>query len=236
MRMRRELEDIAVAFQFLTRLPLRRLGQEPDALSRAAKYFPLVGLVAGLSAALIFHCLSAHLPVALAALFTVLFSVLVTGGLHEDGLADAADAFGGGWDREQILEILKDSRIGSFGALALVFSIGARVILLANLPGSLLARYLILAHVLCRWTVLPLGFLLPPARHNNGQGARIAHQISAFSLFVGTFLAFGLAVYLLRAAAWRPLVAASLVTALSGWYYQRRIGGRARIPRRGNHP
>lgn len=225
MSMRRVLEDIAAAFQFLTWLPLTRLGHEPAALSRAAKYFPVVGIVIGLLAALIFHSLLAHLPAALAALFTVLFSVLATGGLHEDGLADAADAFGGGWNRDQVLEILKDSRIGSFGALALVFSVSVRTFLLANLPANLIGRYMVVAHVLCRWTALPLGFLLPPARNNDGQGARIARQISAYSLSVGTFLAFGLAVYLLRAATWAPLVAASIVTALSGWYYQRRIGG-----------
>jgi alpha-ribazole phosphatase len=103
--------------------------------------------------------------------------------------------------------------------------VSVRTFLLANLPANLIGRYMVVAHVLCRCTALPLGFLLPPARNNDGQGARIARQISAFSLSVGTFLAFGLAVYLLRAAAWAPLLATSIVTALSGWYYQRRIRG-----------
>ena len=79
-----------------------------------------MGLAVGAGGAGIYWLLSPHLPAAIVALLIVLFSTLITGGLHEDGLADAADAFGGGWNREQTLEIMKDSRIGSFGALAIV--------------------------------------------------------------------------------------------------------------------
>jgi adenosylcobinamide-GDP ribazoletransferase len=218
-------QDIAAAFQFLTRLPLSRLTYRPDALSRSAEFFPLVGLALGVAAAGIYLALSPHLPAMVVALLIVVFSSLATGGLHEDGLADVADAFGGGWNRSQILEIMKDSRIGTYGALAIIFSVAGRVLLLANLPSDILIQYVISAEVLCRWTVLPLGAVLPGAREQASQGARIAHQISGVSLAVGTVLAFGIVGYLLRTAMWIPVVVASAIVLVSGLYYKRRIGG-----------
>jgi adenosylcobinamide-GDP ribazoletransferase len=223
--MSRIFQDIAAAFQFLTRLPLSRLAYKPDALPRAAKYFPLVGLAVGAAAAGLYRLLSTHLPIAIVALLIVLFSTLVTGGLHEDGLADAADAFGGGWNRQQVLAIMKDSRIGSFGALALVFSVGGRVLLLTQLPAGSLVYYVISAEVLCRWVMLPLGAALPGAREQGGQGARIARQVSGISLAVGTLISLGVVGVLLHLPAVWPVAAASAVTLLSVLYYKRRIGG-----------
>jgi adenosylcobinamide-GDP ribazoletransferase len=220
----RILEDIAVAFQFLTRLPLR-LAYKPDALIRAAIFFPLVGLAIGSGAAGIFRLLSPHLPLAIVALAIVVFSTLVTGGLHEDGLADAADGFGGGWSRQQILEIMKDSRIGSYGALAIVFSVASRVLLLAFLPARNFVPYVISAEVLCRWSMLPLGAALGGAREHGSQGGRIAGQISFVSLMVGTLIALCMVAYLLRMEMLWAVGAASMVTLLSGLYYKHRIGG-----------
>jgi adenosylcobinamide-GDP ribazoletransferase len=223
--MNRIFEDIAAAFQFLTRLPLLRLTYKPDALVRAARFFPLVGLVVGAGGAGVYYLLSPHLPTAIVALLIVLFTVLVTGGLHEDGLADAADAFGGGWNRQQILDIMKDSRIGSYGALAIVFSVASRVLLLAYLPASRFVQYAISAEVLCRWIMLPLGAALPGVRQNASRGARIAGKISGVSLAVGTLTALCVVGYLLRISMVWPFAAASAVSLLSGLYYKHRIAG-----------
>jgi adenosylcobinamide-GDP ribazoletransferase len=221
----RILEDIATAFQFLTRLPLVRLTYKPDALVRAAKFFPLVGLAVGAGDAGIYRLLSPHLPVVIVALAIVLFSTLMTGALHEDGLADTADALGGGWNRDQTLEIMRDSRIGSFGALAIAFSIGGRTALLTYLPLTCFIQYVISADVLCRWTMLPLGLGLPAAREGASQGARIAGRISGGSVVVGTLFSFGVVGYLLRSSMIIPIAAASVVTLLSGLYYRHRIDG-----------
>ncbi len=223
--MNRIFQDIAAAFQFLTRLPLNRLPYEPDALPRAAMYFPLVGLVVGVVAAGLYRLLSTHLPIGVIAVMMVLFSTLVTGGLHEDGLADAADAFGGGWNRQQVLEIMKDSRIGSFGALALVFSVGGRVLLLAYLPKGSLMQYVIAAEVLCRWVMLPLGAALPGAGEQGSQGACIARRMSGISLAVGTLISLGVVGFMLRQSSVWPVAAALAVTLFSGLYYRNRIGG-----------
>lgn len=225
MRISAVAEQIAIAFQFLTRVPFSTLTWSPDGLSRSAKFFPLVGLAIGAAAAILQLWLSTHFPAGIVAMLIVLFTVLVTGGLHEDGLADVADAFGGGRDRDQVLSILKDSHIGSYGAIALIFSIASRVVLLAVLPGNKLARYLVSAQVLCRWTSLPLGALLPAARNQEGQGARLAKRISFRSTTAGTLIAFGTAIFLLRMDAVEPILSVLLLTALSGLYYRRRIGG-----------
>jgi adenosylcobinamide-GDP ribazoletransferase len=223
--MRGIFQDIAAAFQFLTRLPLSRLTYRPDALSRSAKFFPLVGLALGAAMAGIYRILSPHLPAMFVALLIVLFSTLVTGGLHEDGLADAADAFGGGWERQRILDIMKDSRIGVYGSLAIVFSVAGRVLLLGHLAPGIFVSYVVSAEVLCRWTVLPLGMVLPGARQEASQGARLARQISGTSVIVGTLFTLAVVGYLLRISMWKSVAATLLVAFLTGLYYKRRIGG-----------
>ncbi len=223
--MTRWLNDLFASFQFLTRISIVRVDYLPDTLSRAASYFPLVGLSVGAAAVLLHRLLAPHLSRLICALAVVTFLVLITGGLHEDGLADVADAFGGGWDREQILRILKDSRIGSFGAIALALSLGARCLLIAALPLSRFAGFMISAHVLCRWTALPLGHFLQSARGEDGQAARIARKIGWTSITIGTSFAFGIAGFLLRTRSWSVIVVTIIVTLLTGIYYQRRIGG-----------
>lgn len=223
----RMFQDVAAAFQFLTRLPLGRLPYDENALSRSVKFFPLVGLLIGILGSVAYLWFIRHLPSAVAAVLTLALFILATGALHEDGLADVADAFGGGWNREQILAILKDSRIGTFGALALLVSVGLRVVLLANLPLNRFTAYVISGQVLCRWTALPLAYALPAARESSvySQGARIARQISGRSLAIGSLFTMVIVGYALRRATWSPLVATLVVTLFSGLYYWRRIGG-----------
>jgi adenosylcobinamide-GDP ribazoletransferase len=198
---------------------------ESDSLSRAVKFFPLVGLVVGSGAVLLQKLLTPHMTHPLVALVVLTYLVLITGFLHEDGLADAADGFGGGWTKDRILAILRDSRIGSYGATALVLSLLARYLLLSSMPMEHLAAYLISAHVLCRWSSLPLSYFLPPAREQEGQGARIARLTSLPSLLFGSIFAAAIVVFALRGASAEPLLASLLVVVLSGWFYYRKIDG-----------
>ena len=203
---------------------------EADSLARSVKFFPLVGFMVGSGAALLHFLLAPHLSRLAAAFVVLLYSVLITGGLHEDGLADVADGFGGGSSREKILLILHDSRIGSYGGLALAFSLLGRIILIASLPLALVPCYLVAANVLCRWTVLPLSYFLPSARtsatsETDGQGARIARQISTAALIGGTIFSFAIAAVLLRTHSIAPILSVMLLAFLTGAYYKRRIGG-----------
>ena len=219
------LKDMGLAMQFMTRVPIRFRGLDPARLNRASAWFPLVGLIVGGFAAGCYKLLVLGFGRPMSAMAVVLLMVLITGGLHEDGLADCADAFGGGWTREDRLRILKDSRIGSFGAIALVLSLGARIMLLATLPAPSVLNYLVSAQVLARWTPLPLGAILQSARGPESQGGRIAGKIPWFAAALGTVLAAAAVGYFLRLSAWQPILAAVAVAVLSGVYYQRRIGG-----------
>jgi adenosylcobinamide-GDP ribazoletransferase len=190
----------------------------------------VVWLLIGSAAALLHLLLAPHFPRLVAAVLVVTLLVLITGCFHEDGLADTADAFGGGWSREQVLVILKDSRIGSYGGTALALSLLARVVLLASLPLAHILQYLITAHVLCRWTTLPLSYYLAPARAQTdaavaSQGARIARLTTHGTLTAGSVFSLAVSVLALRSHAPAALAAALLVTVLSGLYYRRRLGG-----------
>lgn len=222
--MARKPADLAVAFQFLTRIPMPNVAYAPDSLARAAIFFPSVGATLGYGAALLHRLTVNHFSRSVSALIVLVFMVLVTGGLHEDGLADAADGFGGGRDRVQTLRILRDSRIGSYGALALVLAMLARVLLLSTIPIEYVTGYLVTAETLSRWTSLPLS-LLPSARAAEGQGARLAQSSTRGTLIAGSVLAFGLSFAALRINVIAPVCFAIVLTALSARFFLRRIGG-----------
>jgi adenosylcobinamide-GDP ribazoletransferase len=138
---------VVCATQFLTRLPTPPLRDfTPDWINRAARYFPLVGQGVGLGCAGVWLVVGRLWPGAPAAVMAVAVGVLITGGFHEDGLADTADGLGGGQDPARRLEIMKDSRIGVFGALALGLVLALRITLLAGLGPLAGAGALILSH------------------------------------------------------------------------------------------
>jgi adenosylcobinamide-GDP ribazoletransferase len=224
-RIRKLCNEVVVAFQFLTRIPMPPIAFKPDSLSRATKFFPLVGLVVGSGAVVLQKLLRFHMNPSLLALVVLIYLVLITGSLHEDGIADAADGFGGGRSREQILAIFRDSRIGSYGATALVLSLLARYLLLASLPLEHFAAYVISSQVLCRWSSLPLSYFLSPAREQDGQGARIAKLTSLASLIFGSIFGLAVVTTALRRSAAAPVLVAIFIVVMSGWFYARELGG-----------
>ncbi|MEP6963957.1 MAG: adenosylcobinamide-GDP ribazoletransferase [Polaromonas sp.] len=137
------IRQYLLAVQFFTRIPITGrladwVGFSPELLRASAAHFPGVGVVVGAVAAAVFALLQAALPdtsftALVAAVFSTIATVLLTGGFHEDGLADVADGLGGSYDRERALDIMKDSRVGAFGAMALVLALLCKVALLALL-------------------------------------------------------------------------------------------------------
>lgn len=229
--------DVAAAVAFLTRLPVGRLRpmarmlrlQEPDqppkSLAQVAWAFPVVGVIVGGLAALAFmvaHSFGVH-PLA-AALIALALGVAVTGALHEDGLADLADGFGGGATKENKLAIMRDSAIGTYGTLALVFSVAIRAAALAGISGAgAAAMSLITAAIVSRALVVGVMTGLPAAR-NDGLGA------GAGKCEVGTFLtAFAVAAVaafvLSGAVAWILLAVGGLATLAVMALAKRQIGG-----------
>jgi adenosylcobinamide-GDP ribazoletransferase len=223
--MRSAIRVFFTAIQFLTRLPVPAGDFHPEDLAKSLVFFPVVGLLLAAGGVLLHSVLGTHLGNAVVVLIILVYLVLLTGGLHEDALADAADGFGGGWDKEQILTIMRDSRIGSYGAIAIAFSLLGRFVLLTKLPPTKFVAYFVAGQVLSRWTPLPLSFFLLPARADSGQGSRVARKVSWLSLIIGTILALGIASLFLHGAVWSAGSVAVLVTATAGFYYQRRLGG-----------
>ena len=223
--MRKTVNELLLAFQFMTRIPISGLPREPRALARAAKFFPVVGLAIGLIGVAIYRALFARMQPQLVALVLLVYLVLITGALHEDGLADAADGFGGGWTKEKILMIMRDSRIGSFGAVAVTLSLLSRFILISNTPPARLPGFLIASSVLCRWTALPLGFWLPYARDDQGLGGAVAGRMPLGSLLWGTALAVLSVAAALGLGSLLPWLITLLMTAASGLYFRRNIQG-----------
>ncbi|PWF90006.1 adenosylcobinamide-GDP ribazoletransferase [Shewanella algae] len=142
--------------RFFTRIPVpSALTVDSDSLNKASRYFGLVGVVVGLISALVLLLAAGILPSSIAIVLAMISSVLVTGGFHEDGLADTADGFGGGWRVEDKLKIMKDSRLGSYGALALVLVLLLKYQLLLELALydiNQAALALVLAHCVSRVT------------------------------------------------------------------------------------
>jgi adenosylcobinamide-GDP ribazoletransferase len=162
----REFSRLACATQFLTRLPTPQLTTwSDDLLARSARYFPLVGMAVGSLCAAVFFAARGIWPTgALPAVLAVGIGVAATGGFHEDGLADTADGLGGGQTREQRLTIMKDSRLGSYGALALGLVLAVRIGALAELRTPVLAAaVLVCAHALARAAAVVTMAMLPYA-------------------------------------------------------------------------
>lgn len=219
------LRHFLLAVQFLTRLPVpHRLATTEAELGQAAAFFPLVGIIVGGGAALIFTLAQHILPQSVAVLLALGFAAFITSGFHEDGLADTFDGLGGGWTKDRALEIMRDSRLGTYGSLALIFLVLGKYTFLTALEPRQIWRWLIVSHTASRWTVLPLCMWLPYARPE-GQGKLVARQINSVALLIGS-LTFLLILLLLP---WRSAIVTLAVTALvvliSGLYFKRRLDG-----------
>lgn len=220
------LGAIHMAVSFLTRLPLpspRNVGK--GALAKSMHMFPIAGVVVGGTGAVAYGLAHLLLPPTLAALLAVAVMASATGAMHEDGLADIADGFGGGTDRERKLAIMKDSRLGSYGAIALVLGLALKVFALAALasPGWV-AGALIAAHALGRAAIPLVMRLLAPAREN-GLGATVGTPPASTAGIGATLALIVAAAVLPPGAAFAGCLAATAVTLGVAWLAWRQIGG-----------
>jgi adenosylcobinamide-GDP ribazoletransferase len=217
------IADARAAVAFLTRLPVGGHELTAAGLSRAAPWFPAVGLLVGGVVAGTRALANLVLDPTPATILALLAAVLVTGALHEDGLADAADAIGAHAERERKLEILRDPRIGTYGALALIFAVIFALAVLAPLDDGHFARAALVGHVLARWSTLPQALALPPARP---EGAGALLRPTATAVVAGSAIALATA---LVAGGLKPgaiaVGTACLVTALGAAAAFRVLGG-----------
>jgi adenosylcobinamide-GDP ribazoletransferase len=232
-----------LALQFFTRVPVTGrlaewVGYSPAMLRASAAHFPGIGVLVGLLAAGVAAGLMALLPPGpfaplVAAVLSTIATILFTGALHEDGLADVADGLGGSFERQRALEIMKDSRIGSYGALAVALALLAKVSLLAQL-GSVnlrtLGAGLVLAHVLSRaWPLLLIRWL-PYVGDDHGIKSKPMADAIGTATLAGGFLWVVLActaVAALQGAVFliAPVLASALALAWMARLFARRLQG-----------
>jgi adenosylcobinamide-GDP ribazoletransferase len=231
-----ELRALAAAFTFMTRLPLGCFASHGESDLRAsAAYFPVVGIVVGAVGGAAYAIGQAIWPTLVAVLLSMAATVFMTGAFHEDALADTFDGFGGGRTPERVLEIMKDSRIGSYAlvgvVLVLAMKFGALFSIGASGASSHLARALIAGHVLARWSSVPLilkySYVRSATTHarlsaggpfSGGIGAARAAMATAIAA-ISVAATVGLLQALLTG------VVAALVTLIAGLWFERSIGG-----------
>ena len=228
--MRYQLELFFTALGFFTRIPVP--GWVPwsaQRLNHAARFFPLVGWVVGAVGAGVYLALAQVLPASLAVILSIAATVRLTGAFHEDGWADACDGLGGGWDKAQVLAIMKDSRIGSYGTVGVVLMLGAKAAALVELGarGPLaVATALLAAHALSRLASTSLIHWLPYVREDeNAKAKPLARSLRPGELAIAAV--FGLAPLALLAPleALAALTLAAAVTAWAARVFLRRLGG-----------
>jgi adenosylcobinamide-GDP ribazoletransferase len=217
------------ALMLLTRLPVGRWCRySPEAVAASVCYFPLAGaLVGAIGAAALWIALPV-LPVKMAVLLGMLATVLVTGAFHEDGLADAADGLWGGDTTNRRLEIMKDSRLGSFGAIALWFTLAARFSLLESLVLKNLWTALaggVAAHCLGRCAAVGVLNLLPHVGVDAGRAQPYCRRLSKPQMLAAFLPPALLVVAIFQTAAVPALAVTALLVFLSAEFFRRRIGG-----------
>lgn len=227
---RHEARLFVCAVQFLTRIPTPQLTEfRPEWIQQSARYYPLVGqMVGGLAALVLFGAAQVWSPW-VAALLAVGAGIALTGGFHEDGLADTADGLGGGLTRERRLEIMKDSRLGSYGALALGLTLALRVAALAMLTqfSPLFAAIALLAsHGLGRAAAVGAMAVMPyggdPGMAKEGRPDRV----SLLGLTVAVLIALWPLVFFSPGTGAGGLALGMAAGAVPAWLAWRLIGGR----------
>jgi len=224
---RREIDIFFTALTFYTQIPAPK-GTEfsPEMLNQATRYFPLIGILVGGIGALVFWSLALILPLGPATLLSMAATILATGAFHEDGFADFCDGFGGGYTPERILEIMKDSRIGTYGTSGLSLMLLTKFTCLCSMQRSEIPLVLISAHAFSRLLPVCLVYTSTYVRQDALSKARpIGHRGSACSLGVAALFGLsGLALLPCRAGMLIAACACVLFPAFRG-YITRRAGG-----------
>jgi len=226
-----QLRLFFIALQFFTRLPIPSwVGFEASWLQHASRYFPLVGCVVAAIAAAVYYAAALVLPAPVAAVLSTAASIYLTGAFHEDGFADTCDGLGGGMTRERVLEIMKDSRVGAYGAIGILCMLAAKCTTLAMLPPASAIGALLLAHPLSRLAATSLIWRMEYARAE-GKAKPLAERMttSEFAIATVTVAIAATILFAYGALDLRAILAAFVASALATWWlarkFARRIGG-----------
>jgi adenosylcobinamide-GDP ribazoletransferase len=225
--LRRHYQYFCNALVFYSRIPgPQGILYNETLLARGSRYFPLIGMLLAALAAGLILLLTHVFAQPLAVLLGMVFMLLCTGAFHEDGLADACDGFGGGYQPEQILNIMKDSRIGTYGAAGLSLALLIKWQSLSLLPLTALAGVLVLAAGLSRAGALSIGYMLPYQRLDQDSKAKpIARNLRRKDVLFAWGFAL-LPVFFIPPLVFAvALLSTALLSFLAGRYFLRHLGG-----------
>src|SRR5688500_17032983 len=187
--MKKELRIIFTAIMFYTRIPCPEwVDHDADNLNKATRYFPLIGWIVGLVTWLIFIAGQYFFSMQISILLSIAGGVLITGAFHEDGFADVCDGFGGGWTSEKILNIMKDSRVGTYGVVGMLLIFALKIFALTELLTFDLyfcIKSVLLAHVGSRFTAVTMMRTHEYAREDASSKVKpLAKQLSLPDFFI----------------------------------------------------
>ncbi len=216
-----------LAWQFLTILPVWGRGREPtpESLGRSTAFYPLVGLVLGLILWGVYSGFSLLFPRTLCDGLILLVLVIMTGAFHLDGMADTLDGMAAGRSPEERLRIMRDHRVGSFGAVGLTMILGIKFLALNSLPEEIIGKSLMAALILSRWSMVQLIYRSPYARPEGGLGKVFKENVKKREMILATASSLMMTVFLFRfwgALFW--LVIGLFTLAIQAFFYKK-IGG-----------
>ena len=217
------MSSFLAALQFLTILPIRR-GFSAEQIGRSTAFFPVVGLIIGLVLAGINYVLSLILPSIAVNILLIAALAAFSGALHLDGLADTFDGIAGHRSAEERLKIMRDSRIGGFGAIGIALFLLIEFALLNSIPANLRLYTLILAPTLSRWGMVTAIFIYPYARPS-GLGSTFKEAVNWLQFIIATLVTLAVAVGLFRVAGLAVIAFAWVIIILVALYLKRQLGG-----------
>lgn len=231
--MKNEIKIFFTALMFFTRIPCPAwVGHSPENLEKSTRYFPLIGIIVGSITALVYYLSQLILPDSISIVLSMSAGIITTGAFHEDGLADVCDGFGGGWTKEKILEIMKDSRIGTYGTVGLLLVLVSKYVLsveMSQISMIYFINVLLLGHTLSRLNATTMILVYQYARDDAtsktkplAKSLTLVNYIIAFSI--------GIIPLIIISSIWSyyiflvllPLI---LVVFLMGRYFTKWIGG-----------
>jgi adenosylcobinamide-GDP ribazoletransferase len=225
--MKKEIRIFFTALMFFTRIPCPKwVDHSEEYLNKSSRYLPVVGILVGSISALFFYGFEFILPKEIALLLSIVASVLTTGAFHEDGFADVCDGFGGGWTKEKILLIMKDSRLGTYGVIGIGLMLLLKWASLNYLPTETIVIALIAGHAVSRLNAVSLIFTNEYAREDDTSKTKpLATKMSAGGLVFAIIT--GLLPLLLFANiyVWITLIPVLFVRWYFSRYFKKWIGG-----------
>ncbi|WP_194768827.1 adenosylcobinamide-GDP ribazoletransferase [Tamlana sp. I1] len=185
--MKRELQIFLTAVMFFTRIPCPKwVNHEPEFLTKSSKYFSLIGIIVGCIGALVYYGASFIFSTEIAIALSMVATIYTTGAFHEDGFADVCDGLGGGWTKEKILLIMKDSRLGTYGAAGLGLILAIKFLALNDMPTFYIPLIIISGHSLSRFIATTLIYTHPYVRDTDDSKAKPAAKSMSFSMLVSS--------------------------------------------------